>query len=41
MNQSLGKIIIGLVTDVNEDAFFVQKDGVTYKLDKTEEWNTN
>lgn len=36
MNQSLGKIITGLVTDVNEDAFFVQKDGVTYKLDKTE-----
>lgn len=36
MNQSLGKVITGLVTDVNEDAFFVQKDGVTYKLDKAE-----
>lgn len=36
MNQSLGKIIIGLVTDVNDTSFFVQKDGVTYKLTKTE-----
>ena len=36
MNQSLGKIITGLVTDVNDTSFFVQKDGVTYKLTKTE-----
>ncbi|WP_035053227.1 CvfB family protein [Carnobacterium pleistocenium] len=36
MNQSLGTIIIGLVTDVNDTAFFVQKDGVTYQLTKTE-----
>ena len=36
MNQLLVKIIIGLVTDLNDTSFFVQKDGVTYKLTKTE-----
>ena len=32
MNQSLGNVITGLVTDINEQAYFIQKDGVTYKL---------
>ncbi|WP_051912455.1 CvfB family protein [Carnobacterium funditum] len=36
MNQSLGNVITGLVTDMNEKAYFIQKDGVTYKLLKNE-----
>lgn len=36
MNKSLGNVITGLVTDINEKAYFIQKDGVTYKLPKTE-----
>ncbi|MEG0497102.1 MAG: S1-like domain-containing RNA-binding protein [Carnobacterium sp.] len=39
MNQSLGNIITGLVTDINEKAYFIQKDGVTYKLLKDESSN--
>lgn len=37
MNQSLGNVITGLVTDINEKAYFIQKDGVTYKLLKNGE----
>lgn len=32
MNESVGKIITGIVTDKNEKAVFVQKAGVTYRL---------
>lgn len=39
MNQSLGNVITGLVTDINEQAYFIQKDGVTYKLLKDETTN--
>ena len=39
MNQSLGNVITGLVTDINEQAYFIQKDGVTYKLLKDEATN--
>lgn len=34
MNNLIGQIVTALVTDENETAFFVQKDGVTLKLDK-------
>lgn len=34
MNNLIGQIIMALVTDENEEAFFVQKDGVTLKLNK-------
>lgn len=37
MNESLGNVITGIVTDANDDAYFVQKDGITYELPKTEE----
>lgn len=36
MNQSLGTIITGIVTDINDTAYFVQKSGITYELPKTE-----
>ncbi|MFL2099967.1 S1 RNA-binding domain-containing protein [Desemzia sp. FAM 24101] len=36
MNQSLGTIITGIVTDINDKAYFVQKSGITYELPKTE-----
>lgn len=36
MNQSLGNIITGMVTDINEKAYFIQKEGITYELTKTE-----
>lgn len=37
MNQSLGNVITGIVTDINEKAYFIQKDGITYELPKGEE----
>lgn len=39
MNESLGKIVTGIVTDENEKAYFIQKEGVTYRLNKTETMN--
>lgn len=36
MNELLGTIISGLVTDENAQAYFVQKDGVTFALSKEE-----
>lgn len=36
MNKDLGTVITALVTDQNEQAYFVQKNGVTYRLPKTE-----
>ncbi|QIL46591.1 DNA-binding protein [Vagococcus coleopterorum] len=36
MQNLLGTVFTGLVTDENEKSYFVQKDGVTFKLDKTE-----
>lgn len=39
MNESLGKVIVGLVTDINDDAFYIQKSGVTYQLPRTETMN--
>lgn len=36
MNKDLGTVITALVTDANEQAYFVQKSGVTYRLPKTE-----
>lgn len=37
MNQSLGNIITGIVTDINEKAYFIQKEGITYELSKMED----
>lgn len=37
MNQSLGNIITGIVTDINDKAYFIQKEGITYELTRTEE----
>ncbi len=34
MNELIGQVITALVTDENETAFFVQKDGVTFELKK-------
>ena len=36
MNNLLATIITGLVIDENAKAYFVQKDGVTFMLDKAE-----
>lgn len=36
MNIDLGTVLTGIVTDENENSFFVQKRGVTYRLSKTE-----
>ena len=36
MNNTLAKTITAMVTDQNEHYYFVQKDGVTLALDKTE-----
>lgn len=36
MNKDLGTVVRALVTDKNEQAYFVQKSGVTYRLAKTE-----
>lgn len=32
MNQSLGKKIVAMVTDKNDEEMFVQKDGITYRV---------
>lgn len=36
MNDLLGQVFTGLITDENEEAYFVQKNGVTFQLAKTE-----
>lgn len=36
MNNLLATVITGLVIDENAKAYFVQKDGVTFMLDKAE-----
>ncbi|MEN3239442.1 CvfB family protein [Fructilactobacillus sanfranciscensis] len=36
MNEDNGRIITGTVTDENENEYFIQKDGITYSLDKSE-----
>ncbi len=36
MNQDLGTVVTGMVTDENEEFYFVQKNGVTYHLAKEE-----
>lgn len=36
MNELLGTVISGLVTDENEQSYFVQKDGLTFALSKDE-----
>lgn len=36
MNHALGQVITGIVTDENEKAYFVQKEGLTYQLAKEE-----
>lgn len=36
MNKDLGTVITALITDENEQAFFAQKNGVTYRFAKTE-----
>ena len=37
MNIDLGTVITGIVTDTNEKSYFVQKNGVTYRLKKEEQ----
>lgn len=37
MNERLGTVISGMITDENEKKYFVQKDGITYQLDKAGE----
>ncbi len=34
MNELIGQVITALVTDENEEAYFAQKDGVTFELKK-------
>lgn len=36
MNELLGAVWTGLITDENDRAYFVQKNGQTFRLDKTE-----
>lgn len=36
MQNLLGNVFTALITDENDTSYFVQKDGVTFKLDKTE-----
>jgi predicted RNA-binding protein (virulence factor B family) len=36
MNNLLATIFTGMITDENEQSYFVQKNGQTFKLDKTE-----
>lgn len=36
MNTDLGNVITGIITDENEQNFFVQKNGITYRLEKKE-----
>lgn len=36
MNHLLARVITGMVTDENEKNYFVQKDGITFALDKSE-----
>lgn len=36
MQEKIGQVIMGIVTDENVASYFVQKDGVTYQLNKSE-----
>jgi len=36
MKELLGTVFFGMITDENESAYFVQQQGVTFRLDKTE-----
>lgn len=36
MQNLLGTVFTGLVIDENDTSYFIQKDGITFKLDKTE-----
>lgn len=36
MKEKIGQVIMGIVTDENVSSYFVQKDGVTYQLNKGE-----
>ena len=39
MGHLIGQVFTGLIIDENEEAYFIQKDGVTFRLDKSEgEW---
>lgn len=37
MNELLASVFTGMITDENEQSFFVQKNGVTFKMSKTAE----
>lgn len=37
MNELLASVFTGMITDENEQSFFVQKNGVTFKMPKTAE----
>lgn len=36
MNRDIATVITGMITDENEQSFFVQKNGITYRLKKEE-----
>ena len=36
MNSLLATVITGMVTDENANSYFIQKDGLTFALDKKE-----
>ena len=36
MNQLTGTVFTGIVTDENQDCYFVQKNGISFRLDKSE-----
>jgi len=36
MNELLASVFSGLITDENEKSYFVQKNGFTFKLPKSE-----
>lgn len=36
MENLIGTVFTGLITDENEEAYFIQKEGITFRLDKSE-----
>ena len=36
MNTDLGNVITGMIIDTNEKSYFIQKNGITYRLAKEE-----
>ena len=36
MNELVASVFSGLIIDENEQAYFVQKNGITFRLEKTE-----